>query len=252
MFHYLPKHVRWGSQRPQGFIPAYNKESAKPTLLVSHLYTLDHAILSFAHYLFFNIYWYEIPHDGRRTANSQAQIDLINLAASRGEIPAPGSEGAMEGQNELRVALAEEIWRDEKVYAGWALVFGWLLKVRADVGLECHCVMKECHVEGDVQRRPATHNRGLQGGAHVHRESSQELTRPDLLHPRSLLLRRPPPLINLSRPTPHLPRESHSNSPPDNRSRLGSRRRGWLRARRIKWRGRQGQSVCRQAIIRGG
>lgn len=107
------------------------QESAKPTLLVSHLYTLDHAILTLAHYLFFEVYWYQIPHDGRRTANSQAQIDLINLAASRGEIPPPNSEegGGMDGANELRIALAQDIWRDEKVYAGWALVFGWLLKV---------------------------------------------------------------------------------------------------------------------------
>jgi hypothetical protein len=115
---------------------AYTQESAKPTLLVSHLYALDHAILTLAHYLFFDVYWYQIPHDGRRTANSQAQIDLINLAASRGEIPPPHSDenspiggDGMDGQTELRVALAQEIWKDEKVYAGWALIFGWALKV---------------------------------------------------------------------------------------------------------------------------
>lgn len=79
------------------------------------------------HYLFFLNYWYDIPHDGRRTANSQAQQDLINLAASRGEIPTPTE--TTDQDDATRVALAEGIWTEEKVYAGWALIFGWLLKV---------------------------------------------------------------------------------------------------------------------------
>lgn len=28
-----------------------------------------------------------------------------------------------------RAAQAGQIWEEERVYAGWALVFGWLLKV---------------------------------------------------------------------------------------------------------------------------
>jgi hypothetical protein len=28
-----------------------------------------------------------------------------------------------------RAALAGQIWEEEKVYAGYALIFGWLLKV---------------------------------------------------------------------------------------------------------------------------
>lgn len=79
------------------------------------------------HYIFFLRYWYELPHDGRRTANSQAQMDLINLAASRGEIPTPTE--TTDQDDATRVALAEGIWTEEKVYAGWALIFGWLLKV---------------------------------------------------------------------------------------------------------------------------
>ena len=31
--------------------------------------------------------------------------------------------------DELRKALAGDIWRDEKVFAGWALVIGFFLKV---------------------------------------------------------------------------------------------------------------------------
>ncbi|KAK4687855.1 inositol phosphorylceramide synthase regulatory subunit, partial [Tremellales sp. Uapishka_1] len=101
-------------------------ESATPTLLVSHLYLADHLILSFFHYLFQQNYWYSVPHDGRRTANSQAQIDLINLAASRGEISPVDTGG---GTDETRVALAGEIWRNERGFAMGVLFVGWIVKV---------------------------------------------------------------------------------------------------------------------------
>ncbi|WVF71641.1 hypothetical protein IAT40_006449 [Kwoniella sp. CBS 6097] len=106
-------------------------ESAAPTLLLSHLYVLDHVIATFFHYLFYQHYWYVVPHDGRRTANSQAQQDLIDLALSRGEIaqPSHSGSGADEGLDELRAALAGEIWDAEKGFAIWTLVFGWLLKI---------------------------------------------------------------------------------------------------------------------------
>jgi hypothetical protein len=83
-------------------------------------------ILSGFHYLFFKSYWYDLPHDGKRNANSQAQQDLIDLAASRGEIPMPDTS---DQDDATRAALAGQIWQEEKVYAGWALIFGWLLKV---------------------------------------------------------------------------------------------------------------------------
>lgn len=95
---------------------------------MAHLYTLDHLVQSFFHYVFYLSYWYAVPHDGRRTANSQAQQDLINLAASRKEIIDPATQETA-GMDELRKALAGEIWRTEKVFAGWTLIFGFLLKV---------------------------------------------------------------------------------------------------------------------------
>jgi hypothetical protein len=103
------------------------QENANPTLLVSHLYAIDHVILSLFHFLFFQRYWYDLPHDGRRNANSQAQQDIINLAVSRGEIPQPTD--STEQDDARTAALAGQIWEEEKVYAGWALIFGWLLKV---------------------------------------------------------------------------------------------------------------------------
>ncbi|EIW65733.1 hypothetical protein M231_04271 [Tremella mesenterica] len=104
-------------------------ETAVPTLLISHLYTIDHAILTIFHYLFYQHYWYSVPHDGRRVSNSQAQQDLINLAASRGEIEDPALTQDDPATEELRAALAGEIWQTEKVFAGWTLIAGWLLKI---------------------------------------------------------------------------------------------------------------------------
>lgn len=104
------------------------QESSAPTLLLSHLYALDHLIVSLFHYIFYLHYWYTVPHDGRRTINSQAQQDLINLALSRGEINEPTGEGG-QGTDELRTALAGEIWERERGFAVWTLVAGWILKI---------------------------------------------------------------------------------------------------------------------------
>jgi hypothetical protein len=92
------------------------------------LFVLDHLIQSFFHFIFYQHYWYVIPHDGRRILNSQAQQDLVDLAVSRGEIPDPASGKDTPGADDVRKALAGEIWSQEKVFAGWTLFFGFLLK----------------------------------------------------------------------------------------------------------------------------
>lgn len=104
------------------------QESSAPTLLLSHLYSLDHIIVSLFHYIFYLHYWYTVPHDGRRTINSQAQQDLINLALSRGEITEPTGESG-QSSDELRMALAGEIWERERGFAVWTLLAGWILKI---------------------------------------------------------------------------------------------------------------------------
>lgn len=104
------------------------QESSAPTLLLSHLYSLDHIIVSLFHYIFYLHYWYTVPHDGRRTINSQAQQDLINLALSRGEITEPTGESG-QSADELRMALAGEIWERERGFAVWTLLAGWILKI---------------------------------------------------------------------------------------------------------------------------
>ncbi|KAI9639607.1 Inositolphosphorylceramide synthase subunit Kei1-domain-containing protein [Dioszegia hungarica] len=106
-------------------------EKAKPALLVAHLYTLDHLILSIAHYGFYIHYWFVVAHDGRRIINSSAQQALIDLAVSRGETTDPtsgGGAGAGGGDYE-RKRLAEGIWASERVVALWILAVGWLVKI---------------------------------------------------------------------------------------------------------------------------
>lgn len=106
------------------------QEAAKPSLLVAHLYALDNIVNSFFHLAFYHSYWYIHRHDGRRVVNSQAQQDLIDLAYSRGEIPNPHSP-ADPHTDEVREALALEIWNVEKHYAVWTLLAAFVLKVRA-------------------------------------------------------------------------------------------------------------------------
>ncbi|WVR07211.1 hypothetical protein IAU60_004252 [Kwoniella sp. DSM 27419] len=101
-------------------------ESAAPSLLLSHLYVLDHLIATLFHYAFYRHYWYVVPHDGRQSVKSAAQQDIIDLAVSRGEIPRPSASDS--GVDELRAALAGEIWDAEKGFALWTLVVGFLLK----------------------------------------------------------------------------------------------------------------------------
>lgn len=79
-------------------------------------------IQSVFHYLFYYNYWYVQAHDGKRTINSQAQTDIVDLATSRHEVT------PME-DDELRTQLALQIWNHEKGYALGLIVFGFLLKV---------------------------------------------------------------------------------------------------------------------------
>lgn len=100
------------------------QEQAKSALLVSHLYLLDHLVVSIAHYGFYQHYWYTVPHDGRRVINSSAQQALIDLAVSRGETEDPSAIGG----DAARARLAEGIWASERVVALWLLFFGFVVK----------------------------------------------------------------------------------------------------------------------------
>ena len=102
-------------------------ETAQKTLLVAHLYVLDHAIVWIFHYIFMYDYWHK-HHDGRPILNSPAQQDIYDLAKSRGEIEdLSGSEGRTEAEN--REVLATQIWNNEKNFALGVVFFGFLLKI---------------------------------------------------------------------------------------------------------------------------
>jgi hypothetical protein len=109
------------------------QENAHKTLQVAHLYTLDHIILQVFHYIFYYTYWFVNAHDGKRVLNSQAQIDILDLAVSRGEVAAPSEAPS----DDIIAVNARTIWDHEKGYALGVVSFGFLLKVsesRSDLG----------------------------------------------------------------------------------------------------------------------
>lgn len=97
------------------------QENTSRTLRLAHLYLFDHLLQTLFTLHFAYIYYYATPHDGRRIINSQAQQDLIDLAISRGEVPA---------EREYDVKLvAEGLWRQERTTAAVCLVGIWSIKV---------------------------------------------------------------------------------------------------------------------------
>lgn len=100
---------------------AVNKESSSRVLKLCHLYVIDHIIQTVYTLGFARYYWYEIPHDGRRVANSKAQEDLIRLAVSRGEVSDKMPEDIAE--------IARGLWEKEQGFAMMVLFASWLIKV---------------------------------------------------------------------------------------------------------------------------
>ena len=142
------------------------QESSSKTLKLAHLYALDHLVQTLYALRFARHQWYEIPHDGARTFNSQAQKDLVDLAISRHEIPAERPSDT--------ARIAHGLWETEKGFTAFVLVMAWFLKV----GLKA-----------------------LNGNSAVClNESLNRLTlnHLDLLHPGYLFIRRPSPNKHLS------------------------------------------------------
>lgn len=99
-------------------------------LKLSHLYLVDHVVQTLFTVGFARHYWYEVPHDGRRVVNSQAQEDLIRLAVSRGEVSDKMPDNIAE--------IAKGLWEKEEGFARIVLVLAWLIKV----GLRAKSVRK--------------------------------------------------------------------------------------------------------------
>lgn len=77
------------------------------------------------HYGFFTTYW-NLPHDGQRVINSEAQQALIDLAVSRGEVDDPRGTTEMPGE---RARIGRMVWSDERGFAVGLLVLGFAVKV---------------------------------------------------------------------------------------------------------------------------
>ncbi|KAJ9112806.1 hypothetical protein QFC20_002134 [Naganishia adeliensis] len=102
-------------------IRAVSAESSSKVLKLSHLYIVDHVIQTFYTLGFARHYWYEVPHDGRRVVNSQAQEDLIRLAVSRGEVSDKMPDNIAE--------IARGLWEKEEGTARVVLFLSWLIKI---------------------------------------------------------------------------------------------------------------------------
>lgn len=95
---------------------AVKEEDPKQTLYFAHLFFADH-ILSTSWTVFFAvIWWVYMPHDGRRTANSAAQKEMMEAGNST-------------LTDEQRAAAAMAIWNHEKGTAAAVIIISWMSKI---------------------------------------------------------------------------------------------------------------------------
>ncbi|EIW79043.1 DUF1753-domain-containing protein [Coniophora puteana RWD-64-598 SS2] len=100
---------------------AVREENAIHTLYFAHLYFVDH-VLSTAWTVFFAVgWWVHTPHDGRRTANSQAQEDI--------RAGAPAAAHNLNLTDAQRAAAANVLWHEEKGTAALVIVVSWVVKI---------------------------------------------------------------------------------------------------------------------------
>jgi len=101
---------------------AVAEEDPRRTFYFAHLFSADH-LLSTVWTVFFGVVWWVYtPHDGKRVANSKAQLDLIrwsNVTAS--------AYASMTDVERTEAAL--RIWNKEKGFAAAVLVAAWLVRI---------------------------------------------------------------------------------------------------------------------------
>ncbi|KAJ3926177.1 MAG: Inositolphosphorylceramide synthase subunit Kei1-domain-containing protein [Lentinula lateritia] len=99
-------------------LKAVGQEDPKNTLYFAHFFFADH-VFSTAWTVFFAVvWWFQTPHDGRRMANSPAQLQIINAS--------PGYHNMTDAQREL---AAEQVWNHEKGTALAVIILSWLSKI---------------------------------------------------------------------------------------------------------------------------
>lgn len=126
-------------------LKAISEEQPSRVLRYAHIFILDHMI-STAWTMIFALWWYtSASHDGRPASNSMHQAGLMSLIESLEAQYRTPEEMAMyrhkdldpntpEGARQVaqRRESAQQIWKSERGFAAGVLVFGWVIKVRAD------------------------------------------------------------------------------------------------------------------------
>ncbi|KAL0573433.1 hypothetical protein V5O48_008527 [Marasmius crinis-equi] len=98
---------------------AVKEEDPKKTEYFAHLYFADHIFSTSWTAYFAVVWWFQTPHDGQHTANSAAQIEIIN-GTVHSNIPMTDEE---------RAAAAQKLWNAEKGTAAAFIIFSWLIKI---------------------------------------------------------------------------------------------------------------------------
>lgn len=103
-------------------IRATSAEDPDKTLIMAHIYLMDH-IASTLWTVFFSVAWWSFTaHDGKRVTNSPAQEEVAAGGASYGHHPPILSET-------LRAKAALELWNEEKNFAAGIIFAGWFIKL---------------------------------------------------------------------------------------------------------------------------
>ncbi|KAI5478627.1 hypothetical protein MNV49_004769 [Pseudohyphozyma bogoriensis] len=97
-------------------IKKINEENGPKVLYYAHGFLLDHLVSTIYTVLFFVNWYYYVPHDGRRVANSDAQKEMMGEGAGHRD------EAAVE-------AAAQLVWKGERGFSAFVIVVGWFIKL---------------------------------------------------------------------------------------------------------------------------
>ena len=138
------------SKDPFKYSQGILQEDPDRTLIMAHIYFMDH-VMSTLWTVFFGVAWWSFTaHDGKRITNSPAQEEVATGGASYGHHPPILSETQ-------RAEAALELWNEERnsaaviIFAGWCIKVGLLLPISPspqDFGIYLS------HFPRDSQNRP--------------------------------------------------------------------------------------------------
>ncbi len=110
------------SQDPFIYSLGILQEDPDRTLIMAHIYLVDH-VMSTLWTVFFGVAWWSFTaHDGKRITNSPAQEEVATGGASYGHHPPILSETQ-------RAEAALELWNEERNFAAVIIFAGWCIKV---------------------------------------------------------------------------------------------------------------------------